>query len=212
MSSSATSPTTIGITAEPSRVDPNSVKLVVDRAVAPGGPHLFTSAAAAAGSPLPERLFALAGVAQLLIADNVVSVTKTPASDWQALLRPLGQIIREQLLSGVPTVVTTSRPRHDGPVSDGEISRIVAELLEREVNPQIAGHGGKISLVRVEKGTVYVKMGGGCQGCAASTVTLRHGMEVIVHRVLPDVTIVDATDHAAGRKPFFSVLPEAGAR
>ena len=51
-------------------------------------------------------------------------------------------------------------------------------------------------------------MGGGCQGCASSQVTLRQGFEVMVKRVAPEITeVVDATDHAAGRQPFY--LPAA---
>jgi len=207
MSAQAPSPSAIGITAEPSRVDPNTFKFVVDRMVHPGGPFLYADAKAAEGSPLPERLFGLRGVAKLLVTGNVLTVTKTTGVEWQALLRPIGQAIREQLLSGVAPIVESHVARREGPLSDGEIAQIVAELLEREVNPQIAGHGGKISLARVEDGTAYVEMGGGCQGCAASSVTLRRGMEVIVHRVLPGLKIVDVTDHGSGQKPFFSVLP-----
>ncbi len=87
---------------------------------------------------------------------------------------------------------------------------VIRDLLTREVNPQIAGHGGKITLERVEAGTAYVRMGGGCQGCAASSVTLRHGMEVIVRRALPEVKIVDVTNHSDGKKPFFSSLMHLG--
>jgi len=47
-------------------------------------------------------------------------------------------------------------------------------------------------------------MSGGCQGCAASSVTLRQGFEVMVRRVAPEIVdIVDTTDHAAGEKPFY---------
>lgn len=196
--------TEIAIVAEPSRVDPNAFKFVVDRPIHPGGPFVYANAKTAEGSPLPARLFSLQGIAGLLVDDNVVSVTKTAEADWQALLAPIGQAIREQLLSGVAPIVVQPRATHEGPLTDDETATIFRELLSREVNPQIAGHGGKITLERVEAGTAYVTMGGGCQGCAASSVTLRHGMEVIVHRVLPHVKIVDVTNHTAGTKPFFT--------
>jgi len=47
-------------------------------------------------------------------------------------------------------------------------------------------------------------MSGGCQGCAASQVTLKQGVEVMVRRVVPQVrAIIDATDHSAGTRPYY---------
>jgi len=47
-------------------------------------------------------------------------------------------------------------------------------------------------------------MSGGCQGCAASQVTLRQGFELMVRRVAPEIVkIIDATDHDSGLKPFY---------
>lgn len=88
--------------------------------------------------------------------------------------------------------------------TDGEIRAVVQELLDREVKRSIAAHGGRISIVDVRNGELFIAMGGGCQGCAASQVTLRQGFEVMVRRVAPEIVdIVDATDHAAGNKPFY---------
>ena len=197
----------IGITAEPSRVDPHTYNLIVDREVHPGGPHGFESPERAQGSPLPERLFGLGGVESVVIAGNVITVKKKTDTPWEKLLGPMGAVIRSQLLSGAPALVERSLRPHEGPLDDAEIARIVEELLERELNPQIASHSGSIHLERVEDGTVFVRMTGGCQGCAASNVTLSRGLEVVVKRVLPEVQIVDVTDHGAGQKPFFELLP-----
>jgi len=86
----------------------------------------------------------------------------------------------------------------------GTIDEKVSQLLDGQINPALAMHGGFAGLDRVEGSVVHVTMGGGCQGCAASNVTLRQGFEVMVHRVAPEIVdIVDTTDHAAGTKPFY---------
>ena len=88
--------------------------------------------------------------------------------------------------------------------SVAEIRGVIQELLDREVNRSIANHGGQISIVDVRDGVLSIAMTGGCQGCAASNVTLRQGFEVMVHRVAPEIVdIVDTTDHSAGTKPFY---------
>ena len=83
-------------------------------------------------------------------------------------------------------------------------ARSFKTLLDREVNRSIAGHGGKISIVDVQDGNLFIAMSGGCQGCAASQVTLRQGFEVMVRGVAPEIVdIVDTTDHVSGKNPFY---------
>lgn len=80
----------------------------------------------------------------------------------------------------------------------------VQELLDRQVNPAIASHGGFIDLLGVDNGTVYLQFGGGCQGCAQVDVTLRQGVEVALKEAAPEiVAVVDSTDHAAGTNPYY---------
>ena len=64
----------IGIRAETSLTDPDTCKFTVSRSLHPGGPFFFGNKERAAGSPLGERLFALPGVASVLIADSVVTI------------------------------------------------------------------------------------------------------------------------------------------
>ena len=69
----------------------------------------------------------------------------------------------------------------------------------------MAAHGGHISVEKVEGGAVYLRMSGGCQGCAASAATLREGVERMLRAALPQIDkIVDVTDHAAGDNPFYA--------
>ena len=194
----------VSIRAEASLADPDSCKFTVSCSVHPGGSFFFAGRDRAAGSPLGERLFALGGVASVLIAGNVVTIGKVPGAAWMGLKAAIGAAIRTQLLSGMPAVLEAATPNGTLVRSDAALGAAVQELLDREVNRSIASHGGKISLLDVQGGRLFITMSGGCQGCASSQVTLRQGFEVMVKRVAPEITeIVDATDHAAGRKPFY---------
>lgn len=85
----------------------------------------------------------------------------------------------------------------------GDIADRVRNVLETQVNPAIAAHGGMISLVDVEETDVYVEMSGGCQGCALSRMTLRQGVERMLREAVPELTAVhDVTDHASGDNPY----------
>ena len=194
----------VAIRAETSVADPDACKFTVSRTVHPGGPFFFDTRERAGGSPLPERLFALDGVAHVLVADNVVTVGKQAGTSWNGLRAEIGAAIRAQLLTGIPAILEAPSATSVWGRSDAEVRAVIQELLDGEVNRSIANHGGQISIVDVDDGVLSVAMSGGCQGCASSTVTLRQGFEVMVRRVAPEIVdIVDTTDHAAGTKPFY---------
>jgi Fe-S cluster biogenesis protein NfuA len=140
----------------------------------------------------------------VLVASNVVTIGKTPEASWAAIKAAIGSAIRTQLLSGMPAILQTMVSNRSAARLDTELGVVVQALLDREVNRSIANHGGKISLLYVLDGRLFITMSGGCQGCASSQVTLRQGFEVMVKRVAPEITaIIDATDHAAGKQPFY---------
>jgi Fe-S cluster biogenesis protein NfuA len=196
----------ITIRAEVLFADPETCKFTVSQVVHPGGPFFFDRRERAAGSPLPESLFNLAGVAHVLIAENVVTVGKTAHVPWSELKAAIGAKLRAQILTGVPAILAhdVRPPRWGRP--DAEVRSAIQELLDGEVNHGIAGHGGRISLIDYQDGKLRIAMSGGCQGCASSQVTLRQGVEVMVRKVAPEVVeIVDTTDHAAGKTPFYQI-------
>jgi Fe/S biogenesis protein NfuA len=81
----------------------------------------------------------------------------------------------------------------------------VQRLLDERINPQIASHGGYVTLIDVEEDTAYVSMGGGCQGCGMADVTLKQGVEAMILEAVPSIRrVLDTTDHAAGTNPYYS--------
>lgn len=87
----------------------------------------------------------------------------------------------------------------------GDIAQKVTQLLEQAVNPALAAHGGYTTLAGVEGTRVFLSMGGGCQGCAVSAMTLRQGIETQIRAAIPEVTeIIDVTDHDAGTNPYYT--------
>ena len=81
----------------------------------------------------------------------------------------------------------------------------VQQLLDGQINPALASHGGYAQLDRVEGEIAYVTMGGGCQGCAVSAMTLREGIARSIKEAIPEITDVqDITDHALGENPYYT--------
>ena len=89
--------------------------------------------------------------------------------------------------------------------SDDEIRTKVQEIFDTQINPAVAAHGGMVDLLDVKDNKIYLRMGGGCQGCGMADVTLRQGIEEAIRQALPQVDeILDVTDHAAGDNPYYT--------
>ena len=195
----------VSIRAEVSLADADTCRFIASCMLHPGGTFFFSHRTQAVGSPLGERLFALPGVANVLIAENVVTVSKEPTTSWSDLKAAIGGSIRAQVQSGVPAILETYVPIDLQARPNTEVEAIIQELLDQDINVSIASHGGKISIVNFDQGKLYIAMSGGCQGCASSQVTLRQGFEVMVKKIASEVIeIIDTTDHAAGSQPFYS--------
>ena len=86
-----------------------------------------------------------------------------------------------------------------------EIEQKIASHLDSTINPQIASHGGKIDVIRVENGVLYIEMKGGCQGCSSSGTTLQYGVEQQILSQFPEITRVDdITAHEEGENPYYA--------
>ncbi len=91
------------------------------------------------------------------------------------------------------------------PLMQDPVAAKVQQILEERINPGVASHGGWVSLIDYEDGRVYLKLGGGCQGCGMVDVTLKQGIERVLKDEIPDVLeVLDTTDHASGTNPYFS--------
>ena len=92
------------------------------------------------------------------------------------------------------------------PAEGASLEDRVQWLLQTEVNPALASHGGRVALVEItEQKEVVLQFGGGCHGCGMADVTLKQGIEQTLTRHLPEITAVkDATDHESGSNPYYA--------
>jgi len=190
----------IAIVGEPT-MNPATCKFTVDRSVYPGGSAFFGNREAAKYSPLAQKIFEIPEVENVLVAENQITVTKSGFDPWPMIGKRIGAKIREHIHSNDPAVSA----EFDGTMlPESELRKRVQNLLEREINPALGMHGGWVELIDVRKNSVYLRLGGGCQGCASANMTLKMGIEKAIREQIPEVgEILDTTDHAAGRNPYY---------
>ena len=190
----------IAITGEPT-INPATCKFTVDRPVYTGGSAYFGNRETASLSPLARRIFEIPEVQDVLIVENQVTVTKSGIDPWPLIGKQIGAKIREHIHSNDPAV----SPQYESAMpSESVIREKVQNLIEREINPALGAHGGFVELLDVKKNSVYLRLGGGCQGCQSANLTLKMGIERVIREQIPEVgEVLDATDHAAGRNPYY---------
>jgi Fe-S cluster biogenesis protein NfuA len=191
------SPFQIQIKAEVDRQDIKVCRFTVDRPVH-SGTVAFNSAEEARGNALAAALFAVPGISRVEVEGYNVSVTQSGDEDWRQLGKRIGSAIRN-FLNPPPEIPEGERlpPEH--------IRTRVQQVLDEMINPGVAAHGGFVELLDVQDDNVFIRMGGGCQGCGAADVTLKMGIEKLIREQVPQVReILDTTDHGSGQNPFYA--------
>ena len=179
--------------------DPQMLRFILDTPVQENALVCFEDATK--DVPLARALFAISGVQRVEIDGASIYVGRNTDVDWFALKAPIAAAIRDVLdRESWPLGQYSDIPKNE----DAILLRAVANLLDQEANPAIASHGGSVAVERVENRNVFLRMSGGCQGCAASSATLRQGIETMLRAGLPEIgKIIDLTDHNAGTNPFY---------
>jgi Fe-S cluster biogenesis protein NfuA len=191
------SPLAIQIKAEVDRNDIHVCRFTVDRPVQDGSAVFYTLEEAKDNS-LAQRLLNLPGIMKVELNDNLVDVTQGGAEDWRQLGKRVGTAIRA-FLNPAPDIADSDR------LPSEHVRMKVQQVLDEMINPGVAAHGGFVELLDVQDDNIFIRMGGGCQGCGAADVTLKMGIERLIREQVPQVReILDTTDHASGTNPFYA--------
>lgn len=184
--------------------DPNMCRFEVNQPVWTGERALvFTRPDQSQGSPLIDALFAIEGITRVKVAGNTITLSKNIPNPWPELAKFILPAIRDPMSADAP-VISVAAAAATAADDNVDIADAVEELLQTHINPALASHGGFVRLVKVENGDVHIEMGGGCQGCAASKMTMKNGVEAAIREICPQVNeIIDVTDHAAGTNPYY---------
>jgi Fe/S biogenesis protein NfuA len=116
------------------------------------------------------------------------------------------QIDFEESSTGGALTIRAPGIKGSEPAGNAPVEHRVEWLLESEINPSLASHGGRVSLVEItRKMEVVLQFGGGCHGCGMVDVTLKQGIEKTLTEKVPEITaVIDATDHRSGKNPYYA--------
>jgi NFU1 iron-sulfur cluster scaffold homolog, mitochondrial len=166
------------------------------------GTKTIGSEAEARGFPLAEKLFEIEGVSKVELIGHLLVVTKSRDGEWGEIGEQVGAVLAAYFVSGL--ALTAEQVEEQMMLVGRSPREKIQYLIDHQINPGVAAHAGFVELIDVRDETVYVRLGGGCQGCGAADFTLRQGIESIIRRGVPEIRqIIDITDHAEGANPYY---------
>jgi Fe-S cluster biogenesis protein NfuA len=191
------SPSEIRIRADVDQADANVCRFTIDRTVYEGA-AVFNNKEEAKQNKLAINLFAIPGIEKVELDDNIVAVTKGGFDDWRQVGKRIGSAIRF-FLNPPPEIPEGEM------IPPDQMRQKIQQILNDQINPGVASHGGFVELIDVADNNVFLRMGGGCQGCGAADVTLKMGVERLLREELPQIqNVFDTTDHGAGENPYYT--------
>jgi Fe-S cluster biogenesis protein NfuA len=191
----------IRITAEPQGL-PQNCLYRLDRNVFAGTIYVSDLETARQHVPLAAAIMegaeGVRGV-RLSHAEVLVTMASVP-EDWRIPARSTGTAIRTFLQGGERAAAENAMEQLSG---DDEIRARAQKVVDDQLNPGLAAHGGWIEIMASDGTDLYMSMGGGCQGCGSAGATMKDGVEASLRNAVPEIGAVhDATDHAAGANPY----------
>ena len=191
----------IAISSEVDKRDPGICRFTVNRTVHIGTAS-FNSRAEAQQSLLVQKLFEIEGIARVQLIGHLLVVTKSGERDWQEIVKHVEAVLHAYFISGF--ALSREQVEDRMMLMGRGVKEKIQYLLDHKINPGVAAHAGFVELIDVKDNNVYVRLGGGCQGCGAADFTLRQGIEAIIRNEVPEIRqVLDVTDHAAGMNPYY---------
>ncbi len=166
--------------------NPNTLKYAINRVLSPVAAINMTSPQEAAlKSPLGAKLFAIPGIAAVMIGKDFVTVSKSDEGDWDLVHKNASAIIQAFLEAGEQVLADGALP--SGNSAQGEVALKIQAFLNNEIRPAVAQDGGDIAFDRYEDGVVYLFLQGSCSGCPSARATLKQGIEARLKQMIPEI-------------------------
>jgi Fe-S cluster biogenesis protein NfuA len=191
----------ITISSEVDKRNPAICRFTVNRTLHIGTAS-FDNKAQTQQSLLAQKLFEIEGITRVQLIGHLLVLSKASEENWPELSKRVEAILEAFLVSGF---ALSQEQVEDRMMLMGRGTKEkIQYLLAHKINPGVAAHAGFVELIDVKDNNVYIRLGGGCQGCGAADFTLRQGIEAIIRKEVPEILqVLDVTDHAAGMNPYY---------
>ena len=173
--------------------NPNAVKFILREPVSNGVAQQFASNVQAQSDPLAKSLFDVGHVVSVFYMDNMITVEKEDAADWDELLPTLAVPIRaaQSTSAATPNGASAVGGAIAAVTSDDPRLLRINEILDEKVRPYLMGDGGYLEILDLTDHTLKIRYQGACGSCPSSlTGTLMAIESMLKEQIDPDLEVV----------------------
>jgi Fe-S cluster biogenesis protein NfuA len=174
--------------------NPNAVKFILREPVTSGVARQFGSSDQAQSDDLAKSLFEIGEIASVFYMDNMITVEKADAADWDELLPALAVPIR------AAQSAASTQPNGDTSAVGGAIAAVTSddprllqinEILDEKVRPYLMGDGGYLEIIDLTDKTLKIRYQGACGTCPSSlTGTLMAIESMLKEQIDPELEVI----------------------
>lgn len=172
--------------------NPNAVKFILREPVSHGVAQQFASVDQAQTDTLAKSLFDVGSVVSVFYMDNMITVEKEDAADWDELLPTLAVPIRAaQAVSAGPNGTSAVGGAIAAVTSNDPRLLRINEILDEKVRPALMGDGGYLEIIDLTDLTLKIRYQGACGSCPSSlsgTLMAIEGM--LKQEIDPDLEVI----------------------
>lgn len=169
--------------------NPMALKFVSNQPFKNEGKATFSVDVEAASLPLIRDLFSIAGVKQVHVFQNTITITHDGMLDEDVLCENVTAVIRSRYDVHDPNFSDNEAPQAARPErlthTDPQLERM-EEILDRTIRPGLQSDGGDIELVKLEGNDLYIMYQGACGGCPSSMMGTLDAIQSILRHELPN--------------------------
>lgn len=165
--------------------NPNALKFVLDKIIIESGSANFPSKESCSNSPLAKRLFEINSIEEVFIGKQFITITKKQSALWESIYNEIIDRIKNHISNGDPVITgeIKSKPGSTGNIIEDKIR----EILDTQIRPAVASDGGDVIFNSFDDGILKLHLQGACSSCPSSTMTLKHGIEQMLKRQIPEI-------------------------
>ncbi len=184
--------------------NPDAIKIVLDRSVAPAGAVSFERDDYQGGDSFADAMFSLRGVESVYLNENFITLTKSMLTDWLDLEAPVRKLVEDRLGSydnpehpagskkddAEKSILEDVTPEAFQKCTDSEKAEIIDALFDERIRPALAADGGGLRVALVEGKKVRIHYEGACGSCPSSVSgTLRTIQNILQETLDPEIQV-----------------------
>lgn len=166
--------------------NPQALKFILNERLLIRETRNFKSKEEAEVDPLAKSIFELEGIVSVFYMDRFITIEKEPLVSWGKIQMPFVSLIKNFDVNLIPP----EKEYSSGELETATLKQI-NELLDKRVRPALAGDGGGLEVLDLNKNVLTIRYQGACGTCPSAIQGTLVAIENLLRREIdPTIEVI----------------------